>query len=554
MRTILLTVMLLGMSMAGCISENVDSDDTEAEFQGEAYADFYNASHAVKPEVRWEPVWTFVTVVDDQMVGTDGETVTVEAGADIEFQWDISDLGDYEYPTNFIDYTLTYERLPDPITDGSGEELPGQGFITLHKVGFHNFTLNYQDGQGLNVTQQIIIQIGEPCSQDSYQWNCPNFGVDPNAVVEEEEDAGGNALTGVEQTFAGTWDADNGSCVGGTGWSEGATGYYSSNFINADTWGQTYHAEFSKNAAGDHVKFRNAAGEEIETHTSMYWDAFEGEHPVTGTPADAKDPVLGAGTDQRGTTISYAFQDQNTITATIPGGAVQVYFYSCGGKGFEQTVEYNTPAWDIGQSYPRLSEGYVTESCEQCGAGGANTGVGYRASVERLEQVFLEIVEEDWGQPFAARTTDNHIGLVFRDNCDAGGAGVLYQPEDLVTTIYGEIPNGARCALMWDQALWTGAEAPDGDGGGNTRVTTAGAKLSMLIGSEDVSLMDEDGLCFSNPVSQAIIPVLGGLVYADGTWIYAEHNGIPGLQLSSEGSLLDEQHVKDCQNGDLLVF
>lgn len=308
MRTVLLSVLLTVTALAGCISEDADTDSVAAEFQGESHTEFQNASHAEKPSKRWEPEWMFESVVDDQVVGAAGDTIALESGATIKFQWDVTDLGDYEYPTNFIDYTLHYERLPDAIAEGSAEDLEDSTETTLFKVAFHNFTLNYQDGQGLNVTQQIIIQIGEPCAEDNAQYGCPMWGV----VIEAEEAATSSEVVDREMAY---WRTDSSYCgETASGNLQGVNAVWYD--IDPETRGQYFHTAFSTSSGALTAGIRWAAGSDTIAYQS---DTDSGEY--------------------------------YEIDGTVPETATRVYFFSCGGYPGLMSAFYQTGIPEEGSEF-----------------------------------------------------------------------------------------------------------------------------------------------------------------------------------------------------------
>ena len=144
-------------------------------------------------------------------------------------------------------------------------------------------------------------------------------------------------------------------------------------------------------------------------------------------------------------------------------------------------------------------------------------------------------------------------------------------PLNVTFTLGGSDPDGDN--LTW--SLTVGNDTWDGDvlpatinatlEAGNHTATltvsdgdlTGDTSVTIVVQAPAVEEAD-DGVCHADPSEYEEIPPVGGaiLYLADTSWIYEETNGIPGLQWSSEPSLLGENHAKGagCLDGDTIIF
>jgi hypothetical protein len=95
--------------------------------------------------------------------------------------------------------------------------------------------------------------------------------------------------------------------------------------------------------------------------------------------------------------------------------------------------------------------------CKQCTQVNPNSGVGYRAGINELDSAFGAIPADAAGRTFlvvsAASGGDPEIS--FRESCNGGGSVQNFSnhagPEG------GIVPEGALCALMWENGTMANA-------------------------------------------------------------------------------------------------
>lgn len=183
---------------------------------------------------------------------------------------------------------------------------------------------------------------------------------------------------------------------------------------------------------------------------------------------------------------------------------------------------------------PTIYEGIVQEPCPQCTPeqGGFSYSFSHLADTINIDATWSELPSDLGGAPFVATTTAGLVGVSFQDSCN----GAEVEKIAPAKTIVGTVPEGAGCVWMWEDS------------------EVRGSKLSF-IAHGDLTMLPDDGLCWA-PDGVLVGQSQGTGVYlTDGTWFYAETNGIPGLQWSNDVSPgLGEVHKPDCEGGDLMII
>ncbi|MGB1696949.1 MAG: hypothetical protein ACPHK8_00955 [Thermoplasmatota archaeon] len=183
---------------------------------------------------------------------------------------------------------------------------------------------------------------------------------------------------------------------------------------------------------------------------------------------------------------------------------------------------------------PTVREGIVSEPCPACGGeqGSWDNSIGHLSGEQGIDAVWFEIPADIAGAPFVAGSTAGDIGISFQDSCN--GAEIEHFIGGPAT---GTVPGGAGCVFMWQEG------------------TIRGSKLSF-IANGDLRDREDDGLCWADDFLLLGFNQAGvGIYQTDGTWFYAEDNGIPGLQWNENPSPgLAEVHKEGCTGGDLMLI
>lgn len=188
----------------------------------------------------------------------------------------------------------------------------------------------------------------------------------------------------------------------------------------------------------------------------------------------------------------------------------------------ETAVVTITPA-----SFPFIFEAYFAEPCLLCGED-PTASISHLTGQAGIDQVWVEIPAEYIGTEYAASALPNTLGLAFFDACD--GSVVEVGGSE------GTVPEGAGCVAMWH--------------GGTVR----GGKLSF-VADGDLNDLPEDLTCYADGVQIGVSELGAALYQTDGTWVYQEGNGIPGIQWNGEPSgPLEETHKPGCANGDIVII
>lgn len=181
-----------------------------------------------------------------------------------------------------------------------------------------------------------------------------------------------------------------------------------------------------------------------------------------------------------------------------------------------------------------VREGIVSEPCLTCGGelGSWDNSLGHLSGEQGIDSVWFEIPADIAGAPFVAGSTAGELGISFQDTCNGS------EIESFVGgPATGTVPGGAGCVFMWQEG------------------TTSGTKLSF-IANGDLQDREDDGLCWADDFTLIGINQAGvGVYQTDGTWFYAEDNGIPGLQWNDNPSPgLGEVHKEGCTGGDMMLI
>lgn len=183
---------------------------------------------------------------------------------------------------------------------------------------------------------------------------------------------------------------------------------------------------------------------------------------------------------------------------------------------------------------PTIVEGIVSEPCVGCegDTGSWDQSIGHLAGEPGIDSTWHEIPAELAGAPYVAVSTAGTIGVSFQDTCNGSEIDLARGAP-----ARGIIPDGAGCVFMWEEG------------------TNRGTKLTF-IANGDVSDRPNDGMCWATSFALLGLNQAGvGVYQTDGTWFYAESNGVPGLQWSSEPIPgLAEVHKEGCSNPDMIII
>jgi hypothetical protein len=222
-----------------------------------------------------------------------------------------------------------------------------------------------------------------------------------------------------------------------------------------------------------------------------------------------------------------------TVLFSQPGSFNATIMMAGQNLTFESTVTISTETF-VPLIPPTIYEGIVAEVCPQCTAeqGGYDFSLSHLTDINGLDGTWGEIPADLAGAPFVATTTAGNVGVSFQATCNGDEVEALTPGK----TVVGTVPSGAGCVWMWEDS--------------NAR----GSKLSF-IANGDLTMLPDDGMCWA-PDGILVGQASGtGMYVTDGTWFYAETNGVPGLQWSEEATPgLAEVHKAGCLNGDQIII